>query len=124
MVNLKLIKRWMNMLMGKSTFHVKQEEGKVYDISGDDIKGYYNDLTNKVTSKTIFDENGIPKNKTISGIEAYFPITIFQYALGLYDLYLIEKDDKYIEHFMKIAKWGLDNIENSGMWDCMGKIRR
>lgn len=36
------------MLLGKSVEHVHQGEGKVY--SKDEIKGYYNDLTKKVTT--------------------------------------------------------------------------
>ena len=45
---LKLIKRWKDMLTGKSTFNVKQGVGKIY--SETEIKGYYNDLTNKVSN--------------------------------------------------------------------------
>lgn len=116
----KLLKRWFNMLIGKSSFHVKQGEGKYYSIN--EIKGYYNDLTNKVSDKTILDSNEIPINATIANLETYFPISIFQYGLGLYDLYLETKDTVYLNKFLKIADWALDNISNSGMWDCMGKL--
>ena len=60
-----------------------------------EIKGYYNDLTNKVSDATFLDENGIPLNTTIANVEAYFPISIFQYGLGLYDLFLSTNDNKY-----------------------------
>ena len=116
----RLLKRWINMLNGKSSFHVKQDKGKCY--SKTEIKGYYNDLTNKVSEKTILDENGIPINTTITGIKAYFPISIFQYALGLYDLYLMKKDIKYLDEFIKIANWAKNNQESSGMWKCMEKL--
>ena len=108
------------MLTGKSAFHVKQGEGKYY--SKTEIKGYYNDLTNKVSEKTILDSKGIPINTTIANIETYFPITIFQYGLGLYDLYLEKKEKEYLIDFFKIADWAIDNIEENGMWDCMGKL--
>lgn len=121
MINLKLMKRWLNMLTGKSTFHVAQGVGKCYSKS--EIKGYYNDMTNKVLSNTILDENGIPVNTTIANVEAYFPITIFQYALGLYDLYLLENKKEYLDKFIKIANWALENQEENGMWDCMGKLK-
>lgn len=121
MKTIKLLKRWFNMLVGKSSFHVKQGEGNYY--SEKEIKGYYNDLTNKVSDKTILDKNGIPINITIENVEAYFPITIFQYGLGLYDLYLETNDDKTFEKFMNIANWAVDNIEENGMWDCMGKLK-
>ena len=116
----KLLKRWINMLTGKSSFHVKQGKGKCY--SKTEIKGYYNDLTNKVSDKTILDKNGIPVNTTIANIEAYFPISIFQYALGLYDLYLLEEKKEYLEKFINIADWAINNQEKNGMWDCMKKL--
>lgn len=109
------------MLFGKSAFHVEQGKGKCY--SKENIKGYYNDLTNKVSEKTILDESGIPINMTIANVETYFPITIFQYALGLYDLYLIENKKEYLEKFINIADWTIANQENDGMWDCMGKLK-
>lgn len=108
------------MLNGKSSFHVKQGVGKYY--SKEEIKGYYNDLTNKVSDKTILDNDGIPINTTIANIETYFPISIFQYGLGLYDLYLKKCDDKFKKQFLKIAYWAEDNIDSNGMWDCMGKL--
>lgn len=116
----KLFKRWFNMLMGKSLFHVKQGEGKFYSTT--EIKGYYNDLTNKISSMTILDDEHIPVNITIANVEAYFPITIFQYGLGLYDLYLEKKDKNIFADFIKIADWAVKNLENNGMWDCMGKL--
>lgn len=117
---IKLIKRWVNMLTGKSAFHVEQAEGKCYSKS--EIKGYYNDLTNKVSDKTFLDKDGIPLNTTVANINAYFPITIFQYGLGLYDLYLIEKKDIYLKKFIKIADFALEKIDRRGCWDCMGQL--
>lgn len=118
---IKLFKRWFNMLTGKSVFHVKQGIGKYY--SKDDIKGYYNDLTGKVIMGTLLDEDGIPVVKTIAGVVAHFPIAIFQYGLGLYDLYLEKKEKKYLEEFFKIADYALENIKENGMWDCMGTLK-
>ncbi|WP_352405038.1 D-glucuronyl C5-epimerase family protein [Sporanaerobacter acetigenes] len=117
MKSLKLMKRWLNMLTGKSVFHVKQGVGKYYSLN--DIKGYYNDLTNKVCGDTMLDDNGIPINITISNIKTYFPITIFQYGLGLYDLYLETSKENYIESFMCIVEWAMEHIETNGMWKCM-----
>lgn len=118
---IKLLNRWINMLTGKSTFHVEQGVGKFY--SKTEIKGYYNDLTNKVNDIICLDENGIPVNTTIANVEAYFPITIFQYGLGLYDLYLESKDTTYKKKFMIIADWALKKQEKSGMWDCMETLK-
>lgn len=118
MKTLKLFKRWINMITGKSSFHVQQREGKFY--SKTTIKGYYNDLTNKISNRTQVDENGIPVNKTITGLKVYFPISIFQYGLGLFDKYLETKDETYKKSFINIANWAVQNENTSGMWDCMG----
>lgn len=121
MKSIKLLKRWINMLTGKSAFHVEQGKGKCYSKS--EIKGYYNDLTNKITGETVLDSEGIPINTTIAGIEAYFPITIFQYALGLYDLYLLENNEEYLIRFKNIADWAVEKQEKDGMWECMKNLK-
>ena len=108
------------MLSGKSSFHVQQGVGKYY--SKTEIRGYYNDLTNKVSDRTILDKDGIPINTTITSIKTYFPISIFQYGLGLYDLYLESHKETYKNNFLKIAEWAMKNISSNGMWDCMGKL--
>ena len=107
----KLMKRWVKMFTGKSSFHVKQDIGRLY--SKNEIKGYYNDLTNKVSDATFLDEKGIPLNTTIANVKAYFPISIFQYGLGLYDLFLSTKDNKYYLEFMKIVDWAVNNIDEN-----------
>lgn len=117
-MNLNLIKRWFRMLKGKSSFHVEQGEGKFY--SKTQLKGYYNDLTNKVkTNSTLLDEYDIPYNITIHNKKIYFPGTIFQYGLGLYDLYLETNKKEYLDKFLKIAEWTFTNQLNDGIWECM-----
>lgn len=120
MVNKKVIKKWSKMLRGKSVFHVQQVEGKCYSLT--EVKGYYNDLTGKVSPNTILDDEGVPYNITVGGIKAYFPITIFQYGLGLYDLYLLEKKEDYLKKFLDIANWALTKQEKNGLWNCMSCI--
>lgn len=117
---IKLLRRWVNMITGKSSFHVEQNIGKYY--SKTKVKGYYNDLTNKVSEKTFLDSNGIPINTTINNVNAYFPISIFQYGLGLYDLFLETKDKKYYNKFIKISNWAIENQKESGLWECMGTL--
>ena len=82
-----LIKRWSNILLNKNCVAVLQGEGKIY--SKETISGYYNDLTGKVSSNTLLDDNGIAVNIISNNKKVYFPISIFQYALGLWDLYLL-----------------------------------
>lgn len=108
------------MITGKSVFHVKQGIGKYY--SKEKIAGYYNDMTGKVCDKTVLDENGIPITTTIAGITAHFPIVVFQYALGLFDLYIETNEKKYLNHFIKIADWAINSLDENGMWDCMNSL--
>lgn len=117
-MNLNVFKRWKKMVDGSSSFHVKQGEGLYFSTT--EIKGYYNDLRNKVLSNTaLLDENGIPYNINCNDEKVYFPGTIFQYALGLYDLYLEKNSKEYKENFISIANWTLQNQKENGMWDCM-----
>lgn len=117
-MNLNILKRWKKMLDGSSSFHVKQGEGLYY--SKTEVKGYYNDLRNKVLSNTaLIDDKGIPYNINCNNEIIYFPGTIFQYGLGLYDLYLESQNEDYKQKFLLISNWTLSNQKKNGMWDCM-----
>jgi len=117
-VNINIFKRWKKMLDGSSSFHVKQGEGLYY--SKTEIKGYYNDLRNKVLSNTaLIDDKGIPYNINCNNERVYFPGTIFQYGLGMYDLYLESDSEEYKKKFLVIANWTLSNQKKNGMWECM-----
>lgn len=117
-MNFKIFNRWKKMIDGSSSFHVKQGEGLYYSLT--EVKGYYNDLRNKVLSNTaLIDEKGIPYNINCNNEKVYFPGTIFQYALGLYDLFLESENEKYKENFIVIAEWVLLHQKKDGMWDCM-----
>ena len=110
---IEILKRWINMINGKSVFHMRQCEGKFYRKG--EIAGYYSDLRHKVTG-TLVDKNGVPYNVTSNGDNVYFPITIFQYGLGAYDMYLETRDNKYIEKFMNVVRWSLENQNADGSW--------
>lgn len=112
-VNYHKIKKWMNMLLGRSVYHVNQDEGKIYSLDG--IGGYYNNLTEKVSK---FGEKGdnVPKTVVDTGEEIYFSIAIMQYGLGAYDLYLLDKDISMIQKVLACADWGVDNQQSDGSW--------
>lgn len=112
-VNKYKIKKWMDMLLGKSIHHVNQDEGKIYSIS--EIKGYYNNLTEKVT-KAEKNDGIIPKSYIDSGEQIYFSIEIFQYGLASYDLYLLTQDIKMLKNAIACADWALQNQEKKGSW--------
>lgn len=116
----QLAKRWGNILTGKSTVAVKQGAGKCY-VKGS-IAGYYNDLTGKVSNSTLLDKNGIPINVVSSGERVYSLVTIMQYALGCYDLYLLKDDKSYKTKFLKLADYVLQRQEKNGKWDARASI--
>ena len=107
------IKKWGKMLSGNSVFHVNQGEGKIY--SKDSVAGYYNDLTEKITRFGLPDDS-VPKSFVDTGEEIYFSISIFQYGLAAYDLYLITGDQKYLPKVKNCADWAVENQQADGAW--------
>lgn len=107
------IKKWYNMLTGKSIYHVNQGVGKHY--SKTEVLGYYNDLTEKVTN----DEPDIliPQYQVETGDKTFFSIGIFQYGLAAYDLYLNTKDELYSKKILACADWAVDNQQVDGAWE-------
>lgn len=123
MISKALIQKWSRMLKHNSVLHVKQAEGKYYSIS--EVAGYYNDFSGKVQSTKSFDEDGIPLNTASYGEEkkqVYFPIAIFQYGLGAYDLWLETKEQRYYDIFMKMANWAVNNQDDAGAWNTFGVL--
>ena len=113
-VNLQKIKKWTNMILGKSSYHVNQDEGKFY--SKDSVKGYYNNLMEKITR---FGKPGvlIPKTVVDTGEEIFFPIAIFQYGLAAYDLYLDKSNDEMKNIVSACADWAVENQDDQGRWN-------
>ena len=73
------MQRWVKMLTGRSVEHVNQSIGKVYNKN--EIRGYYNDLTEKVTiDKSFLTNNDLPLIKQLDGQSIHVPVAIFQYA--------------------------------------------
>ena len=101
------------MLLGKSIHHVNQDEGKIF--SKDLVRGYYNNLTEKVTRGGDYD---VPMSFVDTGEEIYFSIEIFQYGLGAYDLYLLseKKDDAMLRKAVACAEWAIKNQQKDGAW--------
>lgn len=115
-----LLKRWTKILSKKNCVAVHQGEGKIY--SKEQISGYYNDLTGKISPNTILDDNGVVINIIANNKRVYFPISIFQYALGLWDLYLLTKNNNYLISFFKQCDWIIKNQLDNGSWNCFGPI--
>ena len=112
------IKKWYLMLTGRSILHVNQGIGQLFSVS--ELKGYYNNLTEKVSRlPSLLDTDELPTTPDEKGGEVFFPVAIFQYGLGAYDLYLAsdKKDSRYSRKFMQCAEWALKKQEPSGAWN-------
>jgi hypothetical protein len=109
------IKKWYKMLTGKSILHVNQDIGKHF--SSEVVKGYYNNLTEKVIKEPeLLKSEQIPTVITEKGEVITFPVAVFQYGLGAYDLYLDSNDEIYLKKFFDCVKWALTNQEPTGAW--------
>ena len=111
--SLKILKKWLNMCKGDSVFHMHQCEGKFYKKG--EISGYYSDLRHKVKG-TLTDKNGVPYNILNNDNIVYFPISIFQYGLGAYDLYLETKNPSYLSCFFNVVNWATGSQNVNGSW--------
>lgn len=106
------VKKWYKMLAGKSISHVSQGRGQRF--SKETIGGYYNDLTGKVLyrDKKVL----IPKSYVDTGEHIFFPIEIFQFGLGAYDLYLADRKKNYKEKVLACADWAVKCQQENGGW--------
>ena len=115
-ISLIQIKRWYNMLAGKSVEHVSQDIGKHFVVG--QISGYYNNLTQKVTMMPeLVDTEELPLIKQLDGKYIIFPVAVFQFTLGCYDLYLSTTDRRYYKKFIQCADWTLAKQDTHGRWD-------
>jgi len=110
-----LLRRGGSMLLGRSYWHVPQGLGTLF-IPGK-LWGYYNDLTTKVRWDGSLDPTGLPLNE-ISGKKIHFPTTLFQKALGHWDLWLAsnQKDEGHKGAFLQIARWAVEAQDEQGGW--------
>ena len=114
-INIYNIRKWYKMLTGTSVLHVDQGVGKSF--SANEIKGYYNDLTGKVKMEPeLVDGLELPLTVQPHGKTIVFPVAVFQYGLGCYDLYLQEGDKRYLKLFLHYAAWTLEQQDSSGRW--------
>ena len=105
---------WYSMLSGKSIWHVNQDIGKCFSVYS--IKGYYNNMTEKVTKMPeLLDNDDLPLLNTGNG-DVEMPVAIFQYGLGAYDLYLQTGEDKYLKKFIQTVEWTVAHQDEKGRW--------
>lgn len=115
-INLYNIKKWYKMLTGKSVLHVNQDFGKQFRVGI--LRGYFNNLTEKVIKEPdLLTNSDMPVVIAENGEKIFFPVAIFQYGLGAYDLYLETGDRIYLNKFEQCAQWAVQNQEDSGAWN-------
>lgn len=124
-INLYNIKKWWKMILGKSILHVNQDLGKCFSVT--EIKGYYNNLTEKVTldkehycTVNVFPHKSETKYDGVRDV--FFPISIFQYGLASYDLFLMNKDQYMLSKFSTHVQWAYEHQNIDGSWDNFGFI--
>lgn len=111
----RLFLRWGAMALGRSYWHVPQGLGK--EFYPGKLAGYFNDLTRKVNWSGPVDRQGFPLNK-VKGNHVYFATTLFQKALGHWDIWLGSRlKDQYSQYqFLNLARWAVENQDEQGGW--------
>lgn len=109
------LKKWFRMMRKKSIYHVNQPRGKAY--SKTELKGYYNDLTEKVSRSECSQSYELPELEIPSGKRIHFSIGIFQHGLGAYDLFLLSGKKIYFDKFLLCADWAVSTQNKNGAWD-------
>lgn len=117
-----MLRRWVKILTGGTEVAVEQGPGRCCHAGK--LAGYWNDLTGKVSPNTLLDDVGVPLSVIAGGKRAYFPIAVFQYALGRYDLSLLEPEraDEHLAALRACADWALASQRADGSWDAFGPI--
>lgn len=114
-ISLYKIKKWYRMLTGSSIMHVNQNLGQCFKPG--ELAGYFNNLTEKVLKDpATLEKKSLPTATDESGNPVVFPVTIFQYGLGAYDLFLQTEEEKYLSQFLNCAGWAFDNQLDLGAW--------
>lgn len=113
------LKKWIKKYVLKTQKGFRQGVGQIYSV--DEVKGYYNDLREKVTDNPL-GEKELPVNYIDSGEQIYFSIGIMQYGLGCYDLYLLENDEKMKQKMLFCADWAVENQQENGAWETFAHL--
>ena len=109
------------MLSGKSVWHVHQDIGRCYAVG--EVKGYYNNMTEKVTMMPeLLETDQLPSLNLPGGKMVAFPVAVFQYGLGAYDLYLSTGDVRYLIKFRQCVDWSMQHQDEKGRWDIFSYI--
>jgi hypothetical protein len=116
------LRKWARYASGKSYQHVPQGVGQAF-VPGA-LSGYFNDLTAKADWAGATGPFGVPLVKTDTADGFAFPIVIFQWALGNWDLFVLEGDRARLEPVFAAAQWARAAMTEAGGWACWTALRR
>lgn len=113
----KLALRALDMLRGKSYYHLDQKLGPQF-VPGQ-LAGYYNDLSGKADWLGDLRDDGIPLNRDPDGNPVIIPTTVFQKSIGHWEMWLAsgKQDDNHRREFLKIMDWALQTQDERGGWE-------
>ena len=109
------LKKWFRRYVCRSKKSLQQGIGQVYSV--EEVKGYYNDLREKVLNGETLQPDELPTYYKDNGEKFLFSIGIMQYGLACYDLYLMEHDQKYKQKMVVCADWAVKNQKSNGGWN-------
>ena len=116
--------KWGRYAFGKSYQHVPQGNGRRF-VPGK-LEGYFNDLTAKAAWSGKVNGGGVPLVDTDTTENFPFPIAIFQWALGHWDLWLLSgrTDEQNLASFQAAVMWALSAQSMEGGWYCWTGLQR
>lgn len=115
--------KWAKYAFGKSYQHVQQPVGRFFDPL--QISGYFNDLSEKARWNGKFDAAGVPIVVTDTSSGFHFPIQIFQWGLGNWEVFLADGERSEAKRcFLVAAEWALRSQHPNGGWPCWTGLRR
>lgn len=119
----ELIRRWWQIVRGGSYWHRPQATGHLFDPNR--LAGYGIDLTGKVPYPGARDREGAPLARMPSGRLAVFPTTVFQLALGHWDLWVASagNEPSHLEAFRRLCDWACAKQDSRGGWPIYPMLR-
>lgn len=114
--------KWGRYATGRSYQHVPQGVGRAFRPGA--LHGYFNDLTGKADWTGATGPHGVPVVQTDTDPAFSFPIVVFQWALGNWDVGLLTDDPARRARVLDVARWATETIDARGGWSCWHALRR
>lgn len=113
---LQMVKAYSGMVFGKTDYWHPDMNVNT-GLTPEKIGKYPVDMSSKASYAGHFDDGQIPLVE-IDGHLCYLPVTIAQYALGHYDVYLENGERKHLEVLQLCADWFVNHLEElrPGIW--------